>query len=41
MFPADESHLEEIILVLFASDEWMLLKRNNISIICFWWLNDT
>ena len=29
MFSANESYLEERMLVLFVSDEWMILKNNS------------
>ena len=31
----NKSHLEEIILIFFVSDEWMILRRNNTHIFCF------
>ena len=34
MFSANESYLEERMLVSFVSDEWMILK-NNSNISCF------
>ena len=27
-------------LVFFVSYEWMILKKNNTNIFCFWWMDD-
>ena len=58
MFLANESHLKEVMLILFVSEELELLRKNNsvlcfvflmnkwylknnASIFCFIWMNDT
>ena len=34
MFLANESHLKEVMLILFVSEELELLRKNN-SVLCF------
>ena len=41
MFLANESHLKEVMLILFVSGELELLRKNNSNVLCFWWINDT